>query len=91
MGRRKDIGFLIAALTVVMYIAFGMDYANTFHDFQVNFMGQMNPNQLADIVGRGIVNFFMQPVPIAGTFSLPLIAVLIIAIGLVHLVKRKFA
>lgn len=68
MAKKKlTLAFIV---TAIVGIAYGMNYANTFHEFTAWTMSLL-PGEMSRIVYRLILDFLMHPVTIAN-YSFPL-------------------
>jgi hypothetical protein len=80
---------MIAAIGFLASVAYGMDWANTFHDFAYNYMSVVPSDQLAGNVIQWVYNFLLQPVHILGSMYIPLAFLLVIAVGGAALVVKR--
>ncbi len=64
----------------LVWLGYGMDWANTAHDFYVNYLTGLTPNQLQQAILTWIYNFLTQPVSIGPT-SVPLVAIIAIFVA----------
>lgn len=60
----------LAVIGAIVGIAYGMNYANTFHEFTAWTMSLL-PDEMSRMIYRLILDFLMQPVTIAN-YSFPL-------------------
>ena len=89
MGKAHVAGITIAAIGFLYYVAYGMDWANTIHDFNRNYLSSMPRDQLGGMATQWIVNFLLQPVFVIGSMSVPLAFCLILAVGGTAYFARK--
>ena len=90
MGRAHIVAVMVAAIGFLASVAYGMDWANTAHDFARNYLSVVPQDQLAGIVARWLFDFFLQPVFVVGSTSVPLAFLLIlVGGGVVYLSRRR--
>lgn len=90
MGKARVAAIMVAAIGFLYYVAYGMDWANTFHDFNEDYLFAMPQDQLSSMAIQWLVNFFLQPVFVVGSMSVPLAFLLILAVGgAVYFTKKR--
>ncbi|MGO9644753.1 MAG: hypothetical protein ACLPY5_08415 [Candidatus Bathyarchaeia archaeon] len=87
--RKTTVGFVSAGIVALMYVAFGMSYADTWYQFQQDYLSNLNQSTLTQRITQSVVAFLMQPVFVGPTFSLPLGIVLLGVVGIVLIATKR--
>jgi hypothetical protein len=91
LGRSHIVALLATCLAGIYYIGTGISWANNAHDFYVNYLSSITPNQIQQQVMSWAYWFFIQQqvVIIQGALSIPVLAFVAVIAAISAYAKSK--
>lgn len=90
MGKSHIIALLAVILAGIYYIGTVMSFGNSAHDFYVNYLSSITPNQMQQqVIAWAYWFFLVQQIVIIGTFSVPVIAFVVVIVGATAYFKSR--